>query len=200
MGPKDVIRYHRHDTPSYLIFVNHQPNLGRHKQQYIQAVRCEARKRIDTPIAANDIEVEIIYSTSISEGSRADVDNITKPTLDALVGVGFNDDRQVRSVTSTLFDKNRISVVDGRVEYMGQLFFTEDKHMVLICVYSDTRLNELGGEEAVRKKRREEFLSKHESNEQMGKKKWWQLWKDLMTAKQWDVAAPRYTLAADPQR
>jgi len=157
--------------------VNHQPNLRKHKQQYIQAVRSEAQKIIPTPIAVNDIEVEIIYSTSMSEGCRADVDNIIKPTLDALVEVGFTDDRQVRSVTATLFDKNKGSIVDGRVEYMGQLFSTEDKHVVLICVYSDSRLKELGGEEAVRKKRRDEFLSKHGADEKTGKKKWWQLWK-----------------------
>ena len=176
MSHKNMIRHHRHDTPSYLIFVNHQPNLRKHKQQYISAVRSEGRRIIPTPIVANDIEVEIIYSTSISAGSRADVDNITKPTLDALVGIGFTDDRQVRSVTSTLFDKNKGSIVDGRVEHMGQLFFTEDKHVVLICVYSDSRLNELGGEQAVCRKRREEFLGKYGSNEKTSKKKWRQLW------------------------
>jgi Endodeoxyribonuclease RusA len=119
----------------------------------------------------NDIEVEIIYSTSISEGCRADVDNIIKPTLDALVGVGFTDDRQVGSVTATLFDKNKGAIVDARVEYIGQLFFTEEKHVVLICVYSDSRLKELGGEGAVRNKRRDEFLSKHEADEKNGEEK-----------------------------
>ena len=83
------MRHHRADTPSYLIWLTQQPNLGEHKQQFIAAVRQEIQKEITKPIQTNDIEVEILYSTSISRGSRADADNITKPILDGLSGAAF---------------------------------------------------------------------------------------------------------------
>ena len=158
MGQKDVIRHQRLDTPCYHILVHHQPNLGRHKPEYMSAVKDAALKIIPTPITTNDVEIEILYSTFSSEGTRADVDNIIKPTLDALIGVAFNDDKQVRSVTSTVFDKNINNVVDGRVEHMGPLLGTHDKHVILICVYSDTRLQASGGEQVVREKWLSEFL------------------------------------------
>ena len=160
MRQKDVIRHQRFDTPCYYILVHHRPNLGQHKPQYMSAVKDAALEIIPTPITTNDVEIEILYSTFSSEGTRADADNIIKPTLDGLIGVGFNDDKQVRSVTSTVFDKNIDNVVDGRVEHMGPLLRTHDKHVILICVYSDTRLQELGGEQLVREKRLSEFLGK----------------------------------------
>jgi Holliday junction resolvase RusA-like endonuclease len=176
MDQKDLMRHHRADTPCYLIWIHHQPNLGKHKQEYIQAVRESALKMIASPIKTNDVEVEVLYSTSISRGSRADVDNITKPTLDGLVGAAFEDDRQVRSVTSTVFQRTEGNVIDGRVEHMGQLFYTKDKHVLLIGIYSDTRLQELGGETVVKEQRLKEFFG-NGSQAVVAPRKWWKFWK-----------------------
>src|SRR5439155_12728238 len=111
---------------------------------------------IATPIAASDIEVEIIYSTAITPAQRIDTDNIQKPTLDALKGIAYLDDRQVRHADSTLFDRNTVGQVNGRVEHIGRLFYTHVPHVVLIRIYSDSRLGELGGEATVQQKRYEE--------------------------------------------
>jgi len=124
------------------------------------AVKAVAEKEIHTPMVTDDIEVEIIYSTTVSGGMRADVDNIIKPTLDALVGVAFDDDKRVRSVTATVFDRTRGYVVDGRVEHMGTLFYTSEKHVILISIYSDVRLMELGGEKKVSERRSNEVLQR----------------------------------------
>jgi hypothetical protein len=108
-------------------------------------------------IQGNDVEIEIVYSTSISEGARTDIDKIIKPTLDALQGVVYTDDRQVRSVSATVFDKNIESLMAGRVEHIGRLFYSNEETVVLISVYSDSRLEELGGEASVEKARQQEW-------------------------------------------
>jgi Holliday junction resolvase RusA-like endonuclease len=77
-----------------------------------------AQAHISTPITEDDIEFELLYSTLTKKGVRADIDNIIKPNLDALKGMAYNDDIQVRSVTATLFDRNKENIVSGRVEHM----------------------------------------------------------------------------------
>jgi hypothetical protein len=88
---------------------------------------------------------------------RKDADNVNKPTLDALKKIAYIDDSQVRSVTSTIFDKNLSLQFSGRVEYMGQLFHSDKPHVLLISIYSDSRLKELGGEKMVQQQRYSEW-------------------------------------------
>jgi hypothetical protein len=47
--------------------------------------------------------------------------------------------------------------VDGRVEHMGRLFYSPGDHVVLIMIYSDSRLPELGGETELSRRRYEEW-------------------------------------------
>jgi hypothetical protein len=123
----------------------------------MRAVKQAAKAHISAPITKYDIEVEILYSTFTKKGKRADIDNVIKPTLDALKDVASKDDIQVRSVTGTLFDRNKDSNISGRVEYIKQLFYSPDKETLLISIYSDSRLEELGGEDAVKKMRLEQW-------------------------------------------
>jgi hypothetical protein len=120
-------------------------------------VESAAKQVIDRPISTSDIYVEVIYSTRAIAAERLDADNLNKPTLDALKGLAYLDDAQVRSVTGTIFDRRINNVVDGRVEHMGRLFYSPQPHVVLIVIYSDSRLNELGGEKVVQDRRREEW-------------------------------------------
>ncbi len=148
------MRHNRAETPAYLILVEQRPTVkGNGKEVYFNDVRSAAKVEIAHPISSADIEVEIVYATCVRKGERMDADNVNKPTLDALKGVAYEDDRQVRSVTCTLFDKNQPSTVSGRVEYLGRLFYSEKPHVVLIMIYSDTRLAELGGEKEVQRHR-----------------------------------------------
>lgn len=148
------MQHSRSETPIYMIWVEQRPSSsGKGKQAYFKAVECSARQEINTPITTNDIEVEIVYCTSTQKSQRIDADNVNKPTLDALKGVAYLDDAQVRSVRSTLFDRNLPATVSGRVEHMGQLFYANQEHMVLIMIYSDSRLVEVGGEQEVQRQR-----------------------------------------------
>ena len=126
---------------------------GNGKRVYYDAVKVAARLEVTNPISANDIEIEIAYATTAKEGQRKDADNINKPTLDALEGIAYLNDKQVRSVTSTVFDKNMPLKVGGYVEYMGRLFYSAKPHVLLIMIYSDTRLSELGGEQELQRRR-----------------------------------------------
>ena len=161
------MRYPRRETPAYEIQVEGRPR--KKGGTYREAVRRAAAARIrERPITTNDVEVEIIYSTTAKE--PPDVDNAAKPTLDALKGHAYVDDAQVRSVTVTRFDPRGALAggklrVSGRVEHIGRLFVETlprkgqaPKDATLIWVFSDSRLQELGGEEAVRDQRREEWF------------------------------------------
>jgi len=148
------LKHNRHETPAYLIWVEGRPTMkGKGKQVFYDAVRAAARLEIANPINSDDVEIEIAYATGKKRGERKDADNVNKPTLDALQDVVYLNDRQVRSVTSTIFDRNISLKIGGRVEYIGQLFYSKKPHILLIKIYSDTRLAELGGEQEVQRRR-----------------------------------------------
>ncbi len=149
------MKYKRSGFPAYLIWVEQRPTMsGKGKRAYYEAVQQAAKREIDRPITTDDIEVEIVYVTDVNKAVRKDADNVNKPTLDALKGVAYQDDQQVRSVSCTLFDKNHHpSTVSGRVEQLGRLFYSDKSHVVLIMIYSDTRLAEIGGDEKVQRRR-----------------------------------------------
>jgi Holliday junction resolvase RusA-like endonuclease len=150
------MRHTRAQTPAYLIWVDHRPSSrGAGKATYFDAVKTAAAAEIKTPITADDIDVEIVYGTVRKHDERLDADNVNKPTLDALKGIAYRDDRQVRSVSSTVFDRKATNTVHGRVEHMGRLFYSPHPDVALIMIYSDARLSELGGEEEVQRRRYE---------------------------------------------
>lgn len=154
------MRHVRINTAAYLIWVEARPSFnGKGKDVYYEAVRKTAREEIQIPITSSDIELEIIYSTATKPAERLDADNVNKPTLDALKGVAYTDDRQVRHVESTVFDRSTVNhtTVQGRVEHIGRLFYTPHPHVVLILVYSDSRLKEMGGEPVVQRQRYERW-------------------------------------------
>lgn len=151
-----LIRHSRSDTPVYIFWVHEKPRT-RNKERYKDAVAQAAKTHIPSPITAKDIEVEIVYSALVPRPLRADIDNIIKPTLDALNGVAYLDDSQVRSVTATLLDRTERSTVYGRVEHLWGLLDSRHQDVLLISVYSDSRLDELGGKEAVERIRYEEW-------------------------------------------
>jgi Holliday junction resolvase RusA-like endonuclease len=164
--PKDRMRHRRIDLPSYQFIVYERPKTAQGKsvssERYRNAIKEEAKKHISTPITSNDVEMEICWATKAREGIRADIDNIIKPTLDSLVGIAFDDDKRVRSVTATLFDLKKSNVVKGHAEDLAELMYSGREDAVQIVIYSDSRLEELGGEDKVKKKRFEEFNSKWE--------------------------------------
>jgi Holliday junction resolvase RusA-like endonuclease len=160
---KDRLRHTRIDLPSYQFVVYERPSSSQRRgntKQYKEMVRIEATKHIASPILSDDVEVEICWATRVREGIRADIDNIIKPTLDALIGIAFEDDKQIRSVTSTLVDRKKDNKLSVYVEDLGPLIYIKKDDAVQIAVYSDNRLIELGGEETVRKKRNQELDKK----------------------------------------
>ena len=130
---------------------------GKGRTAFYSAVEQAARMVIATPITARDIEIEIAHATTTKRSRRMDTDNVNKPTLDALKGVAYNDDSQVRSARCTLFDRTSEATVRGRVEHLGRLFHSPHEHVLLIAIYSDSRLAELGGEDEVQRRRYEEW-------------------------------------------
>lgn len=161
------MKYPRRETPAYVIWVEGRPR--KKGQRYREAVRRAAAAEISkAPITTDDVEVEIAYSTTRKE--RPDVDNAVKPTLDGLRGYAFKDDVQVRSVTVARFHPLEAITPDGRcrvsglVEHLKRLFIDTrprdreaPKEVTRILVYSDTWLEELGGEEAVKAQRKKEW-------------------------------------------
>ena len=64
---------------------------------YVERIKAEARKQVQgPPLSSTRIDVEIIFATR----ETGDVDNKPKRILDALKGIVYHDDEQVRSVKS----------------------------------------------------------------------------------------------------
>lgn len=66
------------------------------KSKYIQTIQDAAKEQVPYPVKSGRIDIEIFF-VALST-MRADVDNIIKPILDALIDIVYFDDRQVRSV------------------------------------------------------------------------------------------------------
>ncbi len=67
--------------------------------RYLERIKNAASALIPAPTESTRLDVEIFFETERS--LRADVDNVIKPILDALQGIAYLDDRQVRSVKVT---------------------------------------------------------------------------------------------------
>lgn len=155
---KDLVRHTRIDTPVYVLWVRCRPSpRNKGKAAYMDEVANEAKKKIHDPIKSDDVEVEILYSTRSKRNIRADIDNIIKPTLDALNGLAYQDDSQVRSVTATVFQKSKKNLLAGRVEYLLPLLYSKHTDVILLAIYSEERFVELGGEPLVKKRLNDEL-------------------------------------------
>jgi Holliday junction resolvase RusA-like endonuclease len=68
---------------------------------------------VPAPTKSKRLDVEIWFQAESL--SRADVDNVIKPVLDALVGVVYDDDRQVRSVRAVAIPADDATTMRGWV-------------------------------------------------------------------------------------
>ena len=138
------MHYNYVNVATYTIWVDAKPTYnGRHKQAYYDAVIREGKAVIADPIASNDIFVEIVYATSTPVGQRMDTDNVNKPTLDALKGVAYLDDRQVRDVRASMFDRDGVEPISVSPRDIQRFLAAND--VVRISIYSDSRLIETNG-------------------------------------------------------
>jgi hypothetical protein len=116
-----------------------------------------------TPINTPDVEVAVIYSTKRTANLRADVDNIIKPTLDGLKGLAYDDDRVVRAVSARIFDRCKpFAIASDSVEavaFLNPIDHPAHDDVIIVCLYSPSRMEELGGDEAVRTRLRQEALN-----------------------------------------
>jgi Holliday junction resolvase RusA-like endonuclease len=81
-------------------------------RNYTAAIQSAARAVFTTPLESSSIEVIIAFADA---QARPDVDNVSKPILDALKGIVFWDDHQVRANrVEALPDDDNLRTVGGR--------------------------------------------------------------------------------------
>jgi Holliday junction resolvase RusA-like endonuclease len=89
----------RGPEPAFRIWVAGRPQSGQKRgsnEDYTKRIREAAAKLVPRPTESKRVDVEVWFCSD--SFTRADVDNVLKPVLDALNGVVYHDDRQVRSV------------------------------------------------------------------------------------------------------
>lgn len=163
-----LFRHEYSQVPVYRFFVYVRPATANRSRSaaraaYVKDLRRIARDHVTTPIAARDVEVSVLYATSRTDGARADIDNILKPTLDALQGIVFNNDRQVRAVLARLIEKSGNLILctdDGpSAGLWNSIVQPISPDGVIIGIYSPTRTRELGGHEVVAERVNREALA-----------------------------------------
>jgi hypothetical protein len=117
--------------------VEQRPSSGskRGKAAYAAAVQEVARREIPSPLLADDLEVELLYVSRT--GINIDLDSIIRPTLNALTGIAYEDDGQVRSLRAARFDTKRPMRLRGSVRVSDALFKQGAEHRVIVLIYSD---------------------------------------------------------------
>ncbi len=108
----------------------------RHLAEYARRIQQEASKVIRIPLKTYRIDIEIFFISSVS--LRADVDNVAKPILDALKGVAYHDDKQVRSLRVTAFPVDEAFGISGTVsrDFLDRVL--DDQHPeILVQIFED---------------------------------------------------------------
>jgi len=91
------------------------------KTKYIHQIQEATKEQVPYPIKSGRIDIEIFF-VALST-MRADVDNIIKPILDALVDIVYFDDKQVRSVRAVAIPPDDImSFHNANVKAMDRLY------------------------------------------------------------------------------
>jgi len=91
------------------------------KTRYIETIQQAAKEQVPYPVKSGRIDIEIFF-VALST-MRADVDNIIKPILDALIDIVYFDDRQVRSVRAIAIPPDDLmSFHDANVKAMDRLY------------------------------------------------------------------------------
>lgn len=80
-------------------------------QAYKQEIRITAKKNVSQQFLGREIEVRLDYF--YTGRRRPDMDNITKCVLDALSGVAYADDRQVRVASAVAHFLGEIVQING---------------------------------------------------------------------------------------
>jgi len=127
-------------TPAFRIWVPGRPRSFQRrqntkaKQEYIARIKEAAEKVVPFPTGSGRLDIEIFF---LAERSlRADVDNIIKPILDALRGVVYEDDRQVRSVRAVAVAADDAVTLTGRCSWKtGDRSFESDGKEFFVDVY-----------------------------------------------------------------
>lgn len=97
---------------------------------YHQRIRDAAELLCTEPMRLNRVGVEIFWMAETTD--RGDVDYVIKPILEALVGIAYHDDRQVRWVTSCCLPTDENYGMRGRSANFERL-----ENEFLINVYAD---------------------------------------------------------------
>jgi crossover junction endodeoxyribonuclease RusA len=104
-------------SPEFRIWVNGTPQTYRKNKKslsrYIENIQNAVREIVPFPIKSGRIDIEIWFN---SEHLRPDVDNIIKPILDALIGIVYEDDKQVRSVKVTALPHDDAYTIQGWIK------------------------------------------------------------------------------------
>ena len=95
--------------PLYSIWINGKPMNFRNRSKSIKAaykakIQTETKKCITTPWGSKRLDIEVWFSADCA--IRPDVDNVTKPILDALEGIAYVNDSQVRSIKTGYLPRN----------------------------------------------------------------------------------------------
>jgi len=81
-------------------------------ERYKERIRNAAGNVVPHPTKSKRIDIEIFFRAE--RPLRADVDNIIKPILDALKGIVYLDDSQVRSVRATALPSDDAYSISGQ--------------------------------------------------------------------------------------
>ena len=96
-------------------------------EAYLQKIREVVKLVVPHPTKSPRIDIEIFFAAKRT--MRADVDNVIKPILDALIGVVYLDDKQVRSVRAVVIPKDDAIHITGLMptKTLDRLFESEGK-------------------------------------------------------------------------
>jgi Holliday junction resolvase RusA-like endonuclease len=126
-----------HSTPEYRVVVPGRARSFRspHAKSYKDSIRSMAQRILSYPLSEPTVEVRVDYFHRSRR--RVDMDNVAKCVLDALTGVAYMDDRQVRLQSATAYSLlSPVRILGGPVDLVKPLAQYDEYVFVRVRGYS----------------------------------------------------------------
>jgi len=106
------------------------------RSRYRQSIADAARAAVPAPTSSRRVDIEVWF-VARKLRRRADVDNVLKVILDALKGIVYEDDAQVRSVRVVALPLDDAHVLPGQVSLEALARLVEQPEHFLINIFDD---------------------------------------------------------------
>jgi Holliday junction resolvase RusA-like endonuclease len=111
-----------------------QRGKGKHSDGYVKRVQAAARLIVPQPVSTR-VELIVVYNGKLAP--QLDTDNAAKLIQDALIGIAYHDDRQIKDTRVISITEDELRSVDGQ-DHLTFARILDRKQFLIRLLHSDS--------------------------------------------------------------